>query len=72
MAEEFDKLVRDRVPEVIEDDGDRPVTHVATGAEYRRRISGGTRTPRPNRSTGESRSVCPGSCPGPILSDTSM
>lgn len=38
MVEEFDKLVRDRIPEVIEDDGDRPVTHVATGAEYRRRL----------------------------------
>ena len=38
MAEEFDKLVRDRIPEVIEGDGDRPVTHVATGAEYRRRL----------------------------------
>ena len=40
MAEEFDKLVRDRIPEVIADDDDHPITHVATGAEYRRRISG--------------------------------
>ena len=35
-AEEFDELVRDRIPEVIADDGNHPVTHVATGAEYRR------------------------------------
>ena len=35
-AEEFDKLARDDIPEVIADDGDHPVTHVATGAEYRR------------------------------------
>ena len=35
-AEEFDKLARDDIPEVIADDDDHPVTHVATGAEYRR------------------------------------
>jgi predicted house-cleaning noncanonical NTP pyrophosphatase (MazG superfamily) len=34
----FDKLVRDGVPAVIEANGERPETHVATGEEYRRRL----------------------------------
>ncbi|WP_135819588.1 nucleoside triphosphate pyrophosphohydrolase [Halostella litorea] len=38
MAREYDKLVRDRIPELIEADGERPVTHVADGAEYERRL----------------------------------
>jgi len=36
--EVFDKLVRDDIPDVIEDNGERPRTHVATGEEYRRRL----------------------------------
>jgi len=36
--EKFDKLVRDAIPEVIEDNGETPRTHVATGEEYRRRL----------------------------------
>ena len=38
MAREYDKLVRDRIPEILEADGERPVTHVADGAEYERRL----------------------------------
>jgi predicted house-cleaning noncanonical NTP pyrophosphatase (MazG superfamily) len=36
--ETFDKLVRDEIPAVIEDSGEAPETHVATGEEYRRRL----------------------------------
>lgn len=39
MAREYDKLVRDRVPAVIRDDGERPVTHVAGDEEYERRLA---------------------------------
>ncbi|WP_158059358.1 nucleoside triphosphate pyrophosphohydrolase [Halorussus halophilus] len=35
---EYDKLVRDRIPEVIRENDERPVTHVAEGEEYRRRL----------------------------------
>ena len=38
MAREYDKLVRDNIPEVIEADGETPVTHVADGDEYERRL----------------------------------
>jgi len=38
MAREYDKLVRDRIPEIIEGNGERPVTHVADDAEYARRL----------------------------------
>ncbi|MDS0293432.1 nucleoside triphosphate pyrophosphohydrolase [Halogeometricum luteum] len=38
MTREYDKLVRDRIPDVIRADGERPVTHAATGEEYRRRL----------------------------------
>ena len=38
MAREYDKLVRDNIPEVIEADGETPVTHVADGVEYERRL----------------------------------
>lgn len=34
MSEEHDKLVRDGVPELIEEGGDRPVTRRVAGAEY--------------------------------------
>ena len=36
--EEFDKLVRDEIPTVIEANGEVPETHVATDEEYRRRL----------------------------------
>ncbi len=38
MAEQYDKLVRDRIPELIEADGDRPVTHTAGDEEFDRRL----------------------------------
>jgi predicted house-cleaning noncanonical NTP pyrophosphatase (MazG superfamily) len=38
MDREYDKLVRDRIPEIIEADGETPITHVADDEEYRRRL----------------------------------
>jgi len=38
MAREFDKLVRDDIPEIIEADGEIPETHVAEGEEYTERL----------------------------------
>lgn len=38
MAREYDKLVRDRIPEVIEAGGETPVVHVADSEEYERRL----------------------------------
>ena len=38
MTREYDKLVRDRIPDVVEADGERPVTHVADDDEYERRL----------------------------------
>lgn len=35
---ETDKLVRDRIPEVVRENGETPVTHVAEGPEYRMRL----------------------------------
>ena len=35
---EYDKLVRDEIPEIIEDNGEVPEIHVADDAEYRRRL----------------------------------
>lgn len=35
---EFDKLVRDDVPELIRQSGDTPETHVADESEYRHRL----------------------------------
>ncbi|WP_115864895.1 nucleoside triphosphate pyrophosphohydrolase [Halorussus litoreus] len=35
---EYDKLVRDRIPEIVRENGETPVTHVAEGAEYRERL----------------------------------
>lgn len=34
----YDKLVRDRIPEIIDASGEHPVTHVADDAEYERRL----------------------------------
>lgn len=39
MPREYDKLVRDRTPEPVEDDGERPVVHTAEGSEYSRRLA---------------------------------
>lgn len=39
MAREYDKLVRDDVPEIIETDGETPVTHVADSEEYADRLA---------------------------------
>ena len=38
MAEEFDKLVRDGIPQIIEADGAEPTTHVAGDDEYSERL----------------------------------
>lgn len=34
MPEEYHKLVRDRIPEIVERNGETPVTRVADGEEY--------------------------------------
>ncbi|WP_049969913.1 nucleoside triphosphate pyrophosphohydrolase [Haladaptatus cibarius] len=34
----YDKLVRDRIPEIIEENGDTPKTHVVDNDEYERRL----------------------------------
>ncbi|MEY7849266.1 hypothetical protein AB7C87_08715 [Natrarchaeobius sp. A-rgal3] len=36
---EYDKLVRDRIPEIIEANDQRPETHVADGEEYADRLA---------------------------------
>jgi predicted house-cleaning noncanonical NTP pyrophosphatase (MazG superfamily) len=38
MAREFDKLVRDKIPQIIEADGETPETHVADDEEYAERL----------------------------------
>lgn len=38
MTREYDKLVRDDIPAVIEADGEQPVTHVVDGDAYERRL----------------------------------
>lgn len=38
MAREYDKLVRDRIPEMIEENGETPHVRVADGDEYERRL----------------------------------
>ncbi|MBP1987647.1 nucleoside triphosphate pyrophosphohydrolase [Halolamina salifodinae] len=38
MSREYDKLVRDDIPAVIEADGETPVTHVVDGDAYEERL----------------------------------
>ena len=38
MTEEFDKLVRDGIPRIIEGSGETPITHSAEGDEYSERL----------------------------------
>lgn len=35
----FNKLVRDRIPEIIKNDGKKPIIHVAQGKEYEEALS---------------------------------
>jgi len=35
---EYDKLVRDRIPEIVRENDETPVTHVAEGEAYRERL----------------------------------
>ena len=39
MPEEYDKLVRDRIPATIRADGERPVTSRVEGEAYERRLA---------------------------------
>lgn len=39
MARTYDKLVRDAIPDIIEENGERPITHVAGTDEYERRLA---------------------------------
>ncbi|WP_117594858.1 nucleoside triphosphate pyrophosphohydrolase [Haloprofundus halophilus] len=38
-SRQYDKLVRDDIPAIIRESGERPVTHVAEGGEYRERLA---------------------------------
>jgi predicted house-cleaning noncanonical NTP pyrophosphatase (MazG superfamily) len=38
MGREYDKLVRDAVPDVVRADGERPVVHEVTGEAYAERL----------------------------------
>lgn len=38
MVQEFDKLVRNKIPEVIEENGEIPQTHLVDGEEYSERL----------------------------------
>jgi predicted house-cleaning noncanonical NTP pyrophosphatase (MazG superfamily) len=39
VSEEYDKLVRDRIPDIIEANDEHPTTHVAEAGEYDRRLA---------------------------------
>ncbi|WP_232701381.1 nucleoside triphosphate pyrophosphohydrolase [Halobacterium wangiae] len=39
MTREYDKLVRDRIPEVVREDDETPVTHRVDGEAYRDRLA---------------------------------
>jgi predicted house-cleaning noncanonical NTP pyrophosphatase (MazG superfamily) len=39
MTREYDKLVRDRTPEVVRENGETPVVHEVDGEEYRDRLA---------------------------------
>ncbi|MFC7204244.1 hypothetical protein ACFQJC_12020 [Haloferax namakaokahaiae] len=39
MPREYDKLVRDDIPRIIRKSGETPVTHVADGEEFDRRLA---------------------------------
>ncbi|AHG03494.1 hypothetical protein HALDL1_07690 [Halobacterium sp. DL1] len=39
MSREYDKLVRDRIPGVVREDDETPVTHRAEGEAYRDRLA---------------------------------
>lgn len=36
---EYDKLVRDRIPEIVRENDERPITHVADGETYADRLA---------------------------------
>lgn len=38
MRREYDKLVRDRIPEIVRADDEEPITHTADEEEYERRL----------------------------------
>ncbi|GGN89482.1 nucleoside triphosphate pyrophosphohydrolase [Haloarcula pellucida] len=38
MARQYDKLVRDRIPEIIEKNGEEPITHTIERDEYATRL----------------------------------
>ena len=39
MSREYDKLVRDRIPAVVRENGETPVTHRVEGEAYRDRLA---------------------------------
>ncbi|HEY41547.1 MAG TPA: nucleoside triphosphate pyrophosphohydrolase [Dehalococcoidia bacterium] len=39
MIKTYNKLVRDRIPEIIRGKGDKPTTHTATDAEYKVKLN---------------------------------
>ncbi|EFW93402.1 hypothetical protein ZOD2009_06042 [Haladaptatus paucihalophilus DX253] len=39
MVRTYDKLVRDHIPDIIEENDERPVTHVADSDEHERRLA---------------------------------
>lgn len=38
MDRTYDKLVRNRIPDIVRDGGEQPVTHVADDEEHERRL----------------------------------